>query len=169
MPEITKQVGEHFTFAVDFTPKLPANSALVSGKLFATRRGKTNSTTLTAPATPGATTLTVADDVQDGAELILNVGESTEEPLLVLSTAGVGPFVATLASAVQLSHAAGASIKYDPGASELVLASTTATISGALMKANVIGGLVYLYTVTFLATLTTGEVLRQDVSLIIQD
>jgi len=169
MPEITKLIGERFTFAVDFTPKLPDNGALVSGVLMARRVGKTESTTLTASVSPAAMTVSLADNVRAGALLIIDPGLTTEEPLLVLSVAGNGPYTATLASAVQLAHAAAAQVRYEQGATETLLASPTASISGTQMKANVVGGLVYHYVVTFLATLVSGEILREDVDVILND
>ena len=170
MNEIRKQIGEKFTVIVDFTPKLPINGALASGVLLATRKGKTLTTTLSAAAQPGNTTLTLLDDVQNGASLVLNIGQIDEEPLLVVSRTGNGPYVATLASAVQLAHTIGSLVKYDQGASDLVLASTVAAIAGPMAKANIVGGLVYHYTLTYLMTvLTTGEMLREDVALILHD
>lgn len=169
MAEIRKQIGEKFTFAVDFTPKLPDNAALVSGVLLATRRGKTSQTTLTATVSPGDMTITILDDVKGGAALILNVGQSNEEPLLVSSISGPGPYIAALARPAQLAHAAGESIKYDQGATDLVLATPVATISGTMAKANIIGGLIYEYMVTFLVTTTTGDIIREDVPMIMHD
>lgn len=167
--EVKKQIGEQFVLGNDFTPKLPENAAVLSGRLLATRRGKTQTTSLTASASPGATTLSLLANVKGGAALWLNVGQADEEPVLVLSVSGTGPYLATLASPLQLAHAANEQVKYDEGASDVVLASTTATVSGAVLGANIIGGLIYEYTIIFLATLTGGQIVRDDVTLILED
>lgn len=167
--EIRKQVGEKFVFGNDFEPKLPTNAALVSGVLLATRLGITDSTTLSALVSAGATSLQLAANVKNGAALVVNPGQATEEILLVKSVSGAGPYVATLASAVQQDHANGESVKYEQGASDLVLATTVATVAGTVLGANVVGGLVYKYRVTFLATITNNQVIRDDVTLIVND
>lgn len=166
MGEVRKQIGEKFSFAVDFAPKLPTNVGLQSGLVLATRKSKATTTTLQAPASAGDITITLGVDVKSGAQLIINPGHDDEEAVVVAST--VGP-VATLVSRLQLAHANGVTVKYELGESDLVLASTTAGISGTQMKANVIGGLVYTYQVLFFATLTTGDVIREDVDLVLHD
>ena len=167
--EIRKKIGEHFTVALDFTPKLPSNVTVVSGLVLATRRGKMESALLTAPVSPGAMTVTLDMNVQAGAALIINIGLTDEEPLLVRSISGTGPYTATLMSAAQLAHAANATVRYEQGATDLILATETATASHPVLGANLIGGLVYQYTLAFFATLSSGQVIRDDVSLVIQD
>ena len=167
--EIRKKIGEHFTVALDFTPKLPANVTLQSGLILATRHGEMESALLTAPVSPGAMTVTLDTNVKAGAALIINIGLVDEEPLLVRSVAGTGPYVATLISAVQLAHAATAAVCYEQGATDLILATETATVAHPYLGANIIGGLVYQYTLAFFATLSSGQVIRDDVSLVIQD
>lgn len=169
MSEIRKQIGEQFDIAVNFTPKMPANSALVSGILMATRMGKTDITALTNVVQADAISIVLDNDVHAGAMLLLNPGRDNEEPLLVIRTVGSGPYTAVLASNAQLDHEAGEQVKYDVGASDLVLANTNATIVSPYMKANILGGVIYHYIIVFLATLTTGEIIREDVDLLMHD
>ncbi len=167
--EITRQIGEKFVIGNDFSPKLPANTALVSGILLVTMLGKTQTTTLTAAASVGDPAISLEHNVKAGAEVILNPGQVDEEPLLVRSISGSGPYVAVLASAVQVAHANNEPVKYDQGATDLVLASPVASMSGTFLGANIIGGLVYKYRIVFLATISNGQIVRDDVVLIVRD
>lgn len=167
--EIIKLIGEKFVIANDFSPRLPANTQLISGALFVTQLGKTQTTMLTAPASIGDLTLSLDDNVKAGAALILNYGQVDEEPLLVKSISGSGPYIAVLASAVQVAHDVGEPVKYDPGATDLVLANPVATIAGTSLGANIVGGLVYKYRIVFLATISNGQIVRDDAILILKD
>lgn len=163
MLEIVKHIGEKFDFAVDFSPKLPVNTTIVSGILLACQKETIQVTTLAAGCSAGAATVSVSVNVKAGAVLTLNEGGVVEEVVLVSSVSGAGPYIATLASAVQVDHPSGEAMEYDPGATDLLLASSTPAISGSLMKANVIGGLVGKYMIIFLATTNTGKIIREDV------
>lgn len=166
---IVKQPSEQYPFAIEFFGKLPAGAALASGILLAANLKTQLSTTLTAGASAGATTLSLAADPKVGAIITLDLGAVTQEEVQVKQISGAGPYSVTLTAPTEQAHANGAGAQYLPGTST-VLQSSTAGIAGTQAVAQLKGGQHKTdYRITFLITLDSGDTLEEDVTLSVRN
>jgi hypothetical protein len=165
MPQayIVKQSHEQFYIGVEFAGKLPAGVSLSTGIVFASLFSSTLTTTLSAAANSGATTISVAANVGKGANVILNPNGSTKEYVKAVSVSGSGPYTVTLSQPLINTHALNESISYNPGKTETFLDSPTALVSGTQALRQIRNGIIgECYLISFLMTLDNDDIVEED-------
>jgi len=168
----SKQPIETMPMTKDFTGRLPAGTAILSGTVSAARLERENlSTTLAASAAAAATTISLTANVLGGAIVTIKPGSATEEKRRVISLSGAGPYIGTLDIPLDYAHATAEVVTYSPGATAEVLVSATATITGGVKatfrRKRGIGGKAYQFTLD--VTLDDGSVLQEDLLMEVEE
>lgn len=168
-PELTKEMEVDVIGNIEFgfdDPVSLAGSNLLSAIAWASRDVSIG-TTLAAPVTQGAATISLTADPGVGAMLTLNPTGLKQEKLKVTSRSGAGPFICVTNPTPDFDHTNGEPLTYEPGVSTRLLASTTATIVGAT-KARVRkqkGMAKQSYRVTVLGTFQGADAERAQASM----
>jgi hypothetical protein len=168
-----KQPSETISGAFDFSAPLAlAGANLDSGVLFASDKTVTPVAAELA-AGPSAGDDEVSLDVHPGvgARLTINKLGATAEVVKVSAVAGGGPpHVCTIAPVLGFDHVSGEDVEVEPGVSDALLVSTTATISttSAVFRARR-GVHGHTYRISAIVTLDSTDVLEHEVDLVVSD
>jgi hypothetical protein len=162
---ITKQPGEDVDVAVSFAAETTKYSTTLSSAVAFMSRARTSATTVNGTNNAGATTLNLNANPGVGALVTVNVGQSTEEKLLVSAVSGSAPWQCTV-SPLQFTHANAENVDYFPGVSARLLVSTNATIVGSeaiFRLRRAAAGQSYRFVV--IATLGDGQLYQKSITL----
>jgi hypothetical protein len=174
---LTKNPQEVVDVSFSMADNVPAGATVQTGKVYASRKATVSpsipdqTTTVSSASVADASTIVLGANPGVGAYLLLHPQGAREELVLVTAVSGSGPtFTATVDPLLANAHNSGESVSYEPGASALVLASTTATVSQNVLTFRVQRGVSgRVYRLFLLGVLDTGAILRGELLLAVTE
>ena len=160
---IHKQPADTVDVAIDFADWTTKYSTTVLSAVSFVSRARTMSTTVNGTNNAGATTLNLNAHPGVGALLTVNVGQATQEKLIVSGVSGSGPYVCTV-SPLQFQHTNAQAVDYFPGMNTRVLVSTTPSTSSVTIRLQKAAA-GQSYRMVPLATLADGQVAQKSIEL----